>query len=120
MTIITEKNHLNPRNELKITRTITVVDDQEYNSKMRAIANRIRRLKQQKLVAYLKKYNHLLKSIQYRQLQALQTDNDRDARVHLEYITMILKPDLAHTKGEIQGLCHELGLNYEAALNCKI
>ena len=59
MTIITEKNHLNSHNELKITRTVTFVDDDEYDRKMTAILRKQRKIKEQKFVDLTREYQDL-------------------------------------------------------------
>lgn len=113
MTIVTEKNHLNPRNELKITRTVTFIDDDEYNSKMRAIYNKQRKIKEQKFVDLVREYEDLYEQIQKYQLQALQAEKEYEARKYLEYVTMILKPRRANVKHDIIALAKQLNKTVE-------
>jgi hypothetical protein len=113
MTIITEKNHLNPRNELKITRTVTFIDDDEYNSKMRAIYNKQRKIKEQKFVDLVREYEDLYEQIQKCQLCALEVEKEYEARRLIEYATMILKPRRASVKHDIIALAKQLNKTVE-------
>lgn len=113
MTLITEKNHLNSHNELKITRTVTFVDDDEYDRKMTAILRKQRKIKEQKFVDLTREYQDLYEQIQKYQLDALRAEKEYESRRCLEYVKWILIPRRANVKHDIIALAKQLGKTVE-------
>ena len=113
MNIVTEKNYLNSRNELKITRTVTFVDDDEYESKMKSILRKQRKLKEQKFVDLTREYQDLYEQIQKYQLLALRAEKEYESRRYLEYVQWILIPRRANVKHDIIALAKQLDKTVE-------
>lgn len=103
MYITKEQTH-NTRNGLVVTKQTTYIDDLDYNEKMKAIYGRARKIRREKIAKLTQEAKYILSVIQLKQLEALQAETDYEARVALEYIDMILKPELTRIKQDLIAL----------------
>lgn len=99
MVKVTEQNVIT-KSGFKVVTTTRVVDDPGIRMSPRVLIHK----KEVKLYQLKQDRNDVFKSIQYSQKLALITDDDYVARQKMEYVQLILIPELRHIDAEIHGL----------------
>ena len=98
--ITTETNYLARNNQFKVITDTRVVDDPGIRMSPRVLIHK----KQVAYLKLLKEKDNTFTLIQYNQLLALKTDDDIEARQALEYVEMILVPQLHRLEREMKAL----------------